>query len=221
MARSPSRSPAKPPCRRSPFTQPSSISPLHRAWLCGPADRFPAPVTAFVDGARNHHSRWGRAGQRDSQRGRADLAEVAIELLLAVRKTFTRGAGTRPWSTVCSSNVVRTGRKGFSRPPGNLLVLRSFGSTVARNVTPAESGPQDRSQLPMTYSKTLTPLEPRTDSPHVRHFSRWPDLQSQIHRGRLKAERRWRRTLQYCTPSRRTTLRSTVRMSVEVEQCGR
>jgi hypothetical protein len=44
--------------------------------------------------------------------------------------------------------------------------------------------------------------------PHVRHFSHWPDLKSQTHRGRLRAERRWRSTLQCCTPSCRTTLRS-------------
>jgi len=38
----------------------------------------------------------GRPGQRASQRGRPDLAEIAIELLLAVRKTFTRAPGARP-----------------------------------------------------------------------------------------------------------------------------
>jgi hypothetical protein len=38
----------------------------------------------------------GRPGQRDSQRGRPDLAEIAIVLLLVVRKTFARAPGARP-----------------------------------------------------------------------------------------------------------------------------
>jgi hypothetical protein len=41
------------------------------------------------------------------------LAEIAVELLLMVRKTFTRAPGAPPQSTVCSPNMVGMGRKGF------------------------------------------------------------------------------------------------------------
>ena len=170
------------------------------------------------DRRRGHRSQpsleWGKAGQRDSQRKCANLAGVAIELLLAVRKTFTRPAGASPGSTVCSSNVVRTGQKGFSRPPDNLLVHRSFGFTVARHVTLAESGPQERSQLPMTYSKTLTPLEPRTDAPMCGIFLVGPISDSRQSEDGGAA-------CSIVLLPRRSTPRSTVRTSVEGGQCGR